>query len=114
MKLNRRAFLNTSILGAIQLGLLPELYASVNHSLLTQKGVFPRSSPEIQGIKSGAILNFLTAIEKSNALLHSLMIVRNGHVVAEGWWAPYAPEYKHTLYSLSKSFTSTAIGLAVA
>jgi len=34
-------------------------------------------------------------------------------VVAEGWWAPYAPEGLHLLYSLSKSFTSTAVGLAV-
>src|SRR5207302_5326705 len=32
---------------------------------------------------------------------------------AEGSWAPYAPQYRHMLYSLSKSFTSTAVGLAV-
>ncbi|MEZ4581076.1 MAG: serine hydrolase, partial [Caldilineaceae bacterium] len=34
--------------------------------------------------------------------------------MAEGWWAPYAPDRIHLLYSLSKSFTSTAVGLAVA
>ena len=33
--------------------------------------------------------------------------------MAEGWWAPYRPEFIHTLFSLSKSFTSTAVGLAV-
>ncbi len=32
----------------------------------------------------------------------------------EGWWAPYAPERPHVLYSMSKSFTSSAVGLAVA
>jgi CubicO group peptidase (beta-lactamase class C family) len=42
------------------------------------------------------------------------MIVRHGHVVAEGWWVPYAADVPHQLYSLSKSFTSTAIGLAAA
>ena len=42
------------------------------------------------------------------------MLLRHGQVVAEGWWAPYAPERPHMLFSLSKSFTSTAIGLAVA
>jgi CubicO group peptidase (beta-lactamase class C family) len=42
------------------------------------------------------------------------MVVRRGHVIAEGWWAPYAPEHNHILYSLSKSFTSTAVGLAIA
>jgi len=46
--------------------------------------------------------------------LHSFMVVRHGSVVAEGWWAPYAAEFRHGLYSLSKSFTSTAVGLAVA
>jgi CubicO group peptidase (beta-lactamase class C family) len=44
---------------------------------------------------------------------HSVMILRHGKVIAEGWWSPYRPDLKHTLYSLSKSFTSTAIGLAV-
>jgi hypothetical protein len=42
------------------------------------------------------------------------MLLRHGHVVAEGWWSPYNPESPHSLYSLSKSFTSTAVGLAVA
>jgi CubicO group peptidase (beta-lactamase class C family) len=34
--------------------------------------------------------------------------------VTEGWWAPYDAESPHSLYSLSKSFTSTAVGLAIA
>jgi CubicO group peptidase (beta-lactamase class C family) len=42
------------------------------------------------------------------------MLLRRGQVVAEGWWAPYGPQYPHDLFSLSKSFTSTAVGLAVA
>ncbi len=44
---------------------------------------------------------------------HSLMLLRDGHVLAEGWWAPYAADRVHLLYSLSKSFTSSAAGLAV-
>ncbi len=44
---------------------------------------------------------------------HSLMLLRDGHVIAEGWWAPYSAERVHLLYSLSKSFTSSAVGLAV-
>lgn len=46
--------------------------------------------------------------------MHSIMILRHGKVITEGWWSPYRPDLKHTLYSLSKSFTSTAIGFAVA
>jgi CubicO group peptidase (beta-lactamase class C family) len=40
--------------------------------------------------------------------------MRHGHVVAEGWWGPYDAATPHLLYSLSKSFTSTAVGLAIA
>ena len=42
------------------------------------------------------------------------MVVRHGHVVAEGWWAPYSAERPHLLYSLTKSFTSIAVGLVIA
>jgi CubicO group peptidase (beta-lactamase class C family) len=74
----------------------------------------PRSAPEAQGVSSTAILDFVDAAEKQIDALHSLMIVRHGNVIAEGWWAPYAADEPHMLYSLSKSFTSTAVGLAVA
>jgi len=74
----------------------------------------PRSTPEAQGIPSSAILAFVEAAEKDARGLHSFMLLRHGNVVAEGWWYPYAPEYPHMLFSLSKSFTSTAVGLAVA
>jgi CubicO group peptidase (beta-lactamase class C family) len=74
----------------------------------------PRSSPESQGIASSEILAFIETAEKEIDALHSFMLVRHGRVVAEGWWAPYGPEIPHMLYSLSKSFTSTAVGMAVA
>jgi CubicO group peptidase (beta-lactamase class C family) len=74
----------------------------------------PRSQPEAQGISSSAILAFVDLAEKKIDALHSFMIVRHGHVLAEGWWSPYQAESPHALYSLSKSFTSTAVGLAVA
>ena len=74
----------------------------------------PRSSPEQQGIASADLLAFVEAADKEIDTMNSVVIVRHGHVVAEGWWAPYDRETPHMLYSLSKSFTSTAVGLAVA
>ena len=73
----------------------------------------PRSTPEEQGISSQAVCDFVAAADKINTL-HSFMLVRHGHVIAEGWWKPEAPDKPHVLHSLSKSFTSTAIGLAIA
>lgn len=72
----------------------------------------PRSTPEEQGIRSEAIMEFLDEVNRKEYGMHSIMVLRHGHVVAEGWWAPYRHDDKHMLFSLSKSFTSTAIGFA--
>ncbi|MDX2029610.1 MAG: serine hydrolase [Blastocatellia bacterium] len=79
-----------------------------------RSGALPRSSPERQGISSSAILAFVEAADKEIDAMHSVMVVRHGQVVAEGWWGPYDAKTPHILYSLSKSFTSTAVGLAIA
>ncbi len=74
----------------------------------------PRSAPETQGIPASAVLALVDEAERKDLGLHSLMLLRHGHVVAEGWWKPYAAPRPHMLFSLSKSFCSTAAGLAVA
>ena len=73
----------------------------------------PRSSPEEQGVSSAMIRAYLEAADKTINTLHSFMLVRHGHVIAEGWWKPEAAEKPHILWSLSKSFNATAVGLAV-
>ncbi len=73
----------------------------------------PRSTPEAEGVSSEDIIRFLDSAAVSPHEFHSIMIVRHGKVVAEGWWAPYRSDLRHTLYSTSKSFTSTAVGFAV-
>jgi CubicO group peptidase (beta-lactamase class C family) len=81
---------------------------------VTRTPSLPRSAPEAQGLSSAAVLTFVEAAARESEHLHSVMLVRHGHVVAEGWWAPYAADRPHMLFSLSKSFTATAVGLAVA
>ena len=74
----------------------------------------PRSAPAGQQVDPAAVLAFVDAVDADPAIeLHSLMVVRHGQVVAEGWWAPHTPERTRLLYSLSKSFTSTALGFAL-
>jgi CubicO group peptidase (beta-lactamase class C family) len=74
----------------------------------------PRSTPERQGISSSDILDFVDTADRQIDAMNSFMLVRHGYVVAEGWWSPYDAATPHVLYSLSKSFTSTAVGLAIA
>ena len=74
----------------------------------------PRSAAAEQGVDPGAVLAFVEAVDTDPAIeLHSLMVLRHGHVVAEGWWAPHTPQRTRLLYSLSKSFTSTALAFAL-
>src|SRR3982750_3769048 len=80
----------------------------------SQPALLPRSTPAAAGVSSRSIAALLDRLRGQPVELHSIMVVRHGHVVAEGWWAPYSAGRSHLLYSLTKSFTSVAVGLAVA
>lgn len=73
----------------------------------------PSSAPAAQGVDAFGVLAFLDALDAAPDIEpHSLMILRHDRLVASGWWAPYTPERPHLLYSISKSFTATAAGIA--
>jgi CubicO group peptidase (beta-lactamase class C family) len=76
-------------------------------------GILARTTPEQQGIDSAAVLEWVTALEDQIHEMHSFMLLRHGCVIAEGWWSPYGREYRHMMFSISKSFTSTGVGLAI-
>jgi CubicO group peptidase (beta-lactamase class C family) len=73
----------------------------------------PRSTPEAQGISTAALDAFVAALDASDQEIHTLMVVRHGHVVLEEEWSPYRLADRHQLFSVSKSFTSMAVGLAI-
>ncbi|MFM8263936.1 MAG: serine hydrolase domain-containing protein [Pirellula sp.] len=104
---------------SFQLGLAQEkaVKDSAIRSLSTddsqRKSPLPRATPESQGVSSKAIADFIQAADEKVNSMHSLMILRHGKVIAEAWWAPEDADKPHVLWSLSKSFTSTAVGLAV-
>ena len=89
------------------------LVAPSGNAATTKPFSFPHSTPEAQGLPSVAVLALVEALDQIDAM-NSFMLVRHGHVIAEGWWTPYDAQSNHELYSLSKSFTSTAVGMAVA
>ena len=109
MYTSRRNFLKTTGLSAAGMAFLP---VSVLNDLPLPSAL-PYASPESKGVSSQGIRNFLQAAAASGIGWHSFVLVRHGHIISEGWWKPFEPQFKHTLYSLSKSFTSTAIGLLV-
>ena len=74
---------------------------------------FKFSTPESNGISSDSILKFIKKIKDNKINLHSFIIVRNDCVLAEGYYKPFNKDFKHRLYSASKSIVSLAIGKLV-
>jgi CubicO group peptidase (beta-lactamase class C family) len=113
MYTDRRQFIKTAGTSVACLSLSPVLQRISPFWMGNDPFSFPRATPESQGVASSSIRAFLSAANASDITWHSFMLVRHGKVIAEGWWHPFASTYVHSLYSLSKSFTSTAIGLLV-
>lgn len=72
---------------------------------------FKRGTPESVGIPSQAITNFILRLQKQKVPMHSILVYRHDCLVTEGYYAPYQPDTLHRMFSISKSFTSIAIGL---
>ncbi|MBK7174708.1 MAG: ChbG/HpnK family deacetylase [Bacteroidales bacterium] len=73
----------------------------------------PRSTPQAENMNPTAITKYLEAVKTQKQELHSLMVLRHGKVVAEHWFGEHSAQKKHVMWSVSKSFTSAAIGFAV-
>jgi CubicO group peptidase (beta-lactamase class C family) len=73
-----------------------------------------RSSPSAQGVDAAGISDFLDVIESDPRIEpHGLIVQRHGRRIVEGYWAPHTGDRSRLVYSLSKSFTGTALGLLV-
>ena len=73
----------------------------------------PRDTPESRQVRASGIHDFIDSLGSIGSV-HSFMLVRHGAVVAEQWWSPGGPDVAAEIWSVSKSFTSTAVGLAIA
>lgn len=74
----------------------------------------PRVRPEEVGIDPTGIERFLLHIQELNTNLHSFMLLRYGQVAAEAYARPFHADLLHPIYSVSKSVTSAAVGIAIA
>ncbi len=74
---------------------------------------FARVDPSQAGVDADGLVAFLEAQADAGLDVHSFVMLRHGAVLAEGWAAPYLPTNRQLLYSLSKTFTSAAAGIAV-
>jgi CubicO group peptidase (beta-lactamase class C family) len=71
------------------------------------------STPEDQGMDSARLAGMLEAVEARWLDLDSVLVIRNGAIVAEAYYPPYREDTKHELYSCTKSFCATLVGIAI-
>ncbi len=72
-----------------------------------------RASPESQGMDSNALLETIRRKDFDAVGLHSLLVIRNGYIVTEAYRYPYTASTRHIMNSVTKSFTSTTLGIAI-
>ena len=88
------------------------LLASLSTSAQTNE--LPRSTPEEQGVPSKALIALFDSLHALPLTdMHAVVVMRHGKVIGEMYPKPYAPEYRHTMYSCSKTFVGIAVGLAI-
>ena len=74
----------------------------------------PRAkTPESVGVSSKEVQAFVDHCMMLGKQLHSVIVIRGGKVAVEAYRAPFAAEFPHAMYSVSKSVTATAIGIAI-
>lgn len=73
----------------------------------------PRCTPEEAGLSSKQVMDCIAALSHELTTMNGFMAARNGKVFAECWWAPYRAALVHCNHSLGKSYTATAISIAV-
>src|SRR6187200_171666 len=69
-------------------------------------------TPEEVGLDSAALGEMLAYVREHKVPVHSVQIVRHGRLVLDAYFYPYSSEMRHDVASVTKSITSTLIGLA--
>src|SRR5690348_1678296 len=94
--------------------LLPVLFFLISSSAFSQsKTLWQASSPEDQGISSATLADALKKAKQHGDNIHSLLIIKNDHIVLDAGFYPFKNSYAHDLASVTKSVTSLLIGIAI-
>ena len=72
-----------------------------------------RASPEEVGLDSAPLADMFNYVREHNVPVHSVQIVRHGRLALDSYFYPFAAEMRHDVASVTKSVTSTLIGLAI-
>ena len=75
--------------------------------------MFSNVTPESIGISSEKVLEIYKLLERNGFATHSLIMARGDKIFTESYWAPFNKDFRHRMYSATKSFVAVAVGFAV-
>jgi CubicO group peptidase (beta-lactamase class C family) len=87
-------------------------YASASVDYYPTQG-WRMTAPEEQGMDSKMLADMMTSIQKMSYHIDSVSIVRNGYMVVDAYFYPFAKDQKHIIHSCTKSIMSALIGIAI-
>ena len=58
-----------------------------------------------------AILDFIDRLEKTEVPMHAILLMQNGRLITEGYYAPYKKGMLHRMFSIVKSLNALCIGI---
>ncbi len=71
------------------------------------------STPEEHGMDAAKLEQMMDLIEERDAPIDSVLVIRDGYIVFEKYRRGYEEASSHQLQSVTKSFTSTLLGIAL-
>lgn len=75
--------------------------------------MFKTVTPESVGISSAKVQTLVRTLEEKGLATHSVILARGDKVFAETYFTPFNADFRHRLYSVSKSFIAMAIGFMI-
>jgi len=76
-------------------------------------GTWEESTPESQGMDSTELVKLLRYINQQGKTLDSLLVIRHGRLILELYYPPYTRDEEHIVNSVTKSFISALVGIAI-
>ena len=89
------------------------LAACVSTAQGTFRNDWETGSPEDVGLNSTDLVQIFDFVRQREIPVHSVQIVREGKLVLDAYFYPYDSKMRHDVASVTKSITSTLIGLAI-
>ena len=100
-----------ALLGGLQCLIAPAGFAADGESEAWPTKAWPISTPEEQGMQSGALARLVETVGKYPQ--DSLLVVRHGKIVLDAYYTPYQPNIAHDLRSVTKSVVSTLTAIEI-